>query len=85
MGLYRLSNLNVDLYAQSINNQSLAFGGGLQLELTNLRNDVGFDLGINNSTFSQTYFNFFTYLKFDNWDHSFFHIVEQDLMLEGFL
>lgn len=72
MGVYRMSNLNVDLYVQSINKQSLAIGGGAQLELTSLRNDVGVDLGINNSTFSQTYFNFFSFMKFDNWDHSSF-------------
>lgn len=71
-GVYRMGNLNVDLYAQSINKQSLAFGGGAQLELTSLRNDVGVDLGVNNSTYTQSYFNFFTYLKYDNWDHSFF-------------
>jgi NTE family protein len=72
LGVFRMSNLNVDLYTHSINKQSLAFGGGVQLELTSLRNDVGLDLGINNSTYSQTYFNFFSFLKYDNWDHSFF-------------
>ncbi len=72
LGVYRMGNLNVDLYAQSINKQSLAIGGGVQLELTSLRNDVGLDFGINNSTYSQTYFNFFSYIKYDNWDRSFF-------------
>ena len=71
-GVYRMSNLNIDLYVQSINKEYLAFGGGAQLELTSVRNDVGIDLGFNNSTFSQTYFNFFSYMKFDNWNHSFF-------------
>jgi len=72
MGVYRMSNLNIDLYTQLINKQSLAFGGGAQLELTSLRNDVGIDLGINNSTYSQTYFNFFGFAKYDNWNHSTF-------------
>lgn len=71
-GVFRMSNLNVDLYAQSISKQSLAFGGGAQLEITGLRNDIGIDLGVDNSTYSQSYFNFFSFLKFDNWDHSFF-------------
>lgn len=72
MGIYRMGNLNVDVYTQMINKQSLAFGGGAQFELTSLRNDVGIDLGINNSTYSQTYFNFFGFAKYDNWDHSSF-------------
>lgn len=72
IGQYRLSNLLIDLYAQSINKQAFAFGGGIQLEMTGLRNDVGIDLGVDNSRFSQTYFNFFTFLKLDRWDHSFF-------------
>lgn len=71
-GVNRMSNLNIDLYTQSINKQSLAFGGGAQLELTSLRNDIGIDLGVDNSKYTQTYFNFFSFLKFDSWDHSFF-------------
>jgi len=70
MGVYRMSNLNLDIYTQFINKQSLAFGGGAQLELSSLRNDVGIDLGIDNSTYSQTYFNFFGFAKYDSWDHS---------------
>ena len=71
-GIYRMGNLNIDLYTQFVNKQSFAFGGGAQLELTSLRNDVGIDLGINNSTYSQTYFNFFAFFKYDGMDHSFF-------------
>lgn len=72
VGQYRLSNLLIDLYVQSINKQAFAFGGGIQLEMTGLRNDVGIDFGVDNSKFTQTYFNFFTFLKLDRWDHSFF-------------
>ena len=72
IGEYRLSNLVFDLYLQSVNKQALAFGGGFQIELSGLRNNVGIDFGVDDSRYSQNYFNFFAFMKLDKWDHSFF-------------
>lgn len=72
VGEYRMSNLLVELYLQSINRRNLAFGGGVQMEISSLRNDIGFDIGINDSQFSQSFFNFFAYMKLDRWDHTAF-------------
>ncbi len=69
---YRFTNLAAKLYIQSVRRKTMAFGGGVQFEISSLRNDVGVDFAVDNSLFSQTFFNFFAYLRIDNWDHSFF-------------
>lgn len=72
VGEYQMSNLVVELYLQSISRRNISIGGGAQMEVSSLRNDIGIDFGVNNSQFSQTFFNFFAFLKVDRWDHSFF-------------
>lgn len=72
VGEYRMSNLLVELYLQSVRKRNFAIGGGVQLEISGLRNDIGIDFGIDNSQFSQSFFNFFAFVKVDRWDHSFF-------------
>lgn len=69
---YRFNNLVNNLYVQFQNKKTVAFGVGLQLEFSSLRNDIGFDYIFDNSSRSQTNFNFYTYLKVDRWDKSFF-------------
>lgn len=72
VGEYRLTNLLLDLSLQFINKQAMAFGGGIQMEMSSLRNNVGIDFGVDNSKYTQNYFNFFAFMKLDKWDHSFF-------------
>ncbi len=72
IGEYQMSNLLVELYIQSVSRKNISLGGGIQMEVSSLRNDIGIDFGVNNSQFSQTFFNFFAFLKVDRWDHSFF-------------
>lgn len=72
VGQYRFSNLIFDLYLQSISKRTVALGAGMQIELSSLRNDIGIDFGVDNSSYTQNYFNFFTFLKVDRWDDSFF-------------
>ena len=72
IGEYRFNNLVTNLYVQSQSKKTVAFGAGVQIEFSSLHNDIGIDFGIDNSSFSQTYFNFFTFLKVDRWDKSFF-------------
>ncbi|NPD44429.1 hypothetical protein HNS38_06030 [Lentimicrobium sp. L6] len=72
VGEYQMSNLLVELYLQSISRRNVSLGGGVQMEVSSLRNNIGIDFGVNNSQFSQSFFNFFAFLKVDRWDHSFF-------------
>jgi len=72
IGEYRFNNLVTNLYVQSQSKKTVAFGAGVQIEFSSLHNDIGIDFGVDNSSFSQTYFNFFTFLKVDRWDKSFF-------------
>ncbi len=72
VGEYRFNNLITNLYIQSQSKKTVAFGGGVQFEISSLHNDIGIDFGVDNSTFSQTYLNFFAFVKVDRWDKSFF-------------
>ena len=72
VGEYRLSDLSLDIYMQSVMNKTLSVGGGAQLQFSSLRNNIGFVLDVSNSTFQQSYFNFFAFAKIDRMDHSFF-------------
>ncbi|MCK5775500.1 MAG: patatin-like phospholipase family protein [Bacteroidales bacterium] len=69
---YRFNNLVTSLYVQLQSKKTVAFGGGVQLEFSTLRNDIGVDFGVDDSDFSQSNFNFFGYVKVDRWDKSFF-------------
>lgn len=72
IGEYRFNNLVTNIYIQSQSKKTVAFGAGVQVEISSLHNDIGIDFGVDNSSFSQTYLNFFTFLKVDRLDKSFF-------------
>ena len=72
VGEYRYNNLVTNFYVQSQSKKTVAFGGGVQIEFSSLHNDIGIEFGVDNSSFSQTYLNFFTFIKVDRWDKSFF-------------
>jgi len=72
IGEYRFSNFTFDVYMQSVVDKTLSVGGGLQIEVSNLHNNIGFEFGKDKAQYSQTYFNLYTFLKVDRWDHSFF-------------
>ena len=72
VGEYRFSNWLVNLYVQSVSKKTFAIGGGAQIDVSSLRNDVGVDIGVDNSTYSQTNLNFYAFLTVDRWDKSFF-------------
>ncbi len=80
---YRFTNLSTRLYLQSVYKRTTAFGGGIQFEISSLRNDVGIDFAVNNSKFSQTNFNFFGFLKVDNFDHSYFPHNGNEINVSG--
>ncbi len=69
---YRFNHSVTNVYVQSQNKKTVAFGLGLQLEFSGLRNDIGLDFDVNNPMMTQTNFNLYTYLKVDRWDKSFF-------------
>ena len=72
IGEYRFSNFVSDFYVQSQGKKTVAFGGGVQIEMSSLYNNFGIDFGIDNPAITQSYFNLFAFLKIDRFDKSFF-------------
>lgn len=72
IGEYRFSNFVSDFYVQSQGKRTVAFGGGVQVEMSSLYNNIGVELGVDKPAVTQSYFNFFAFLKIDRFDKSFF-------------
>ncbi len=77
---YRYSEMLVDLFAESIISNSMAFGVGAQFEMSSLRKAIS---PIQLGNIEQAFFNLYAYYKVDTYDRAFFPRKGGSLWIEG--